>query len=200
MDRLPQRVRLNLRQAYLPRIQKVSRERTAFIERLAAAPFQSRLWHHYDDGPEEQKLQLAALLSRMGQGAHLYVCGPTPFLEFVRQTAVAQGWPPERVHFESFTAIKAATAGDTAFEVELASTGTVYTIPEDQTVLSYLLSKGVDIPWSCEQGICGACLTRVVSGEPDHRDQYLTPEERARNDLFTPCCSRARGKRLVIDL
>jgi vanillate monooxygenase ferredoxin subunit len=177
-----------------------SRERTAFLERLAEAPFRSQVWHHHDDGPEDQKLKLPALLGRAGPEAHLYVCGPAPFLDFVRQTAASLGWPPDRIHFESFAAVKIPDAGNTAFEIELASTGTVYTIPADQTALSYLLSQGVDIPWSCEQGICGACLTRVLGGEPDHRDEYLTPEERARNDLFTPCCSRARSKRLVVDL
>jgi vanillate O-demethylase ferredoxin subunit len=53
---------------------------------------------------------------------------------------------------------------------------------------------------SCEQGVCGTCLTRVREGVPDHRDLYLTPDERAANDQFTPCCSRAKSPRLVLDL
>jgi vanillate O-demethylase ferredoxin subunit len=53
---------------------------------------------------------------------------------------------------------------------------------------------------SCEQGVCGTCLTGVKSGVPDHRDQYLTPEERAANNQFLPCCSRASSARLVLDL
>jgi vanillate O-demethylase ferredoxin subunit len=53
---------------------------------------------------------------------------------------------------------------------------------------------------SCEQGVCGTCLTRVLDGAPDHRDQYLTPEEQAEGDQFLPCCSRARSPRLVLDL
>ena len=59
---------------------------------------------------------------------------------------------------------------------------------------------GVEIPTSCEQGVCGTCLTRVIEGVPDHRDLYLTPEEQAANDQFTPCCSRAKSARLVLDL
>ncbi|SNS57829.1 2Fe-2S iron-sulfur cluster binding domain-containing protein, partial [Noviherbaspirillum humi] len=55
-------------------------------------------------------------------------------------------------------------------------------------------------PVSCEQGICGTCITRVLEGEPDHRDLYFTDEEKAANDQFTPCCSRAKGKLLVLDL
>lgn len=53
---------------------------------------------------------------------------------------------------------------------------------------------------SCEQGVCGTCLTRVIEGIPDHKDLYLTPEEQAANDQFTPCCSRSKSARLVLDL
>ncbi|HEY9109628.1 MAG TPA: 2Fe-2S iron-sulfur cluster binding domain-containing protein, partial [Roseateles sp.] len=59
---------------------------------------------------------------------------------------------------------------------------------------------GVPLLTSCEQGVCGTCLTRVIAGQPEHRDLYLTPEEQAANDQFLPCCSRARGDRLVLDL
>jgi vanillate O-demethylase ferredoxin subunit len=56
------------------------------------------------------------------------------------------------------------------------------------------------VPTSCEQGVCGTCLTRVLEGTPVHRDMYLTPEEQAKGDQFTPCCSRASSARLVLDL
>jgi vanillate monooxygenase ferredoxin subunit len=72
-------------------------------------------------------------------------------------------------------------------------------LPE-QTTLQALQAAGLDIPMSCEQGVCGTCLTGVKSGTPDHRDHYLTPEEQAANDQFLPCCSRAKSARLVLDL
>jgi vanillate O-demethylase ferredoxin subunit len=67
-------------------------------------------------------------------------------------------------------------------------------------VLKVLAEQGVDIPYSCEEGVCGTCLTRVLAGVPEHRDLYLTDEERAANDQFAPCCSRARTPLLVLDL
>ena len=89
---------------------------------------------------------------------------------------------------------------DSAFEVEIRSTGQVIEVPAQSTVLDALAFEGIDIPYSCSQGICGTCLTGVLAGEPDHRDQFLTPEERAANKSFTPCCSRALSERLVLDL
>jgi len=63
-----------------------------------------------------------------------------------------------------------------------------------------LKDHGIEILTSCEQGVCGTCITRVLEGEPDHRDMYFTDEEKAKNDQFTPCCSRAKSKTLVLDL
>jgi vanillate monooxygenase ferredoxin subunit len=69
-----------------------------------------------------------------------------------------------------------------------------------ETVVQALAKHGVEILTSCEQGVCGTCITRVLEGEPDHRDLYFTDEEKAKNDQFTPCCSRSRTKVLVLDL
>jgi vanillate O-demethylase ferredoxin subunit len=76
----------------------------------------------------------------------------------------------------------------------------VYAIPAGSTVLRVLSDAGVFIPASCEQGVCGTCLTRVLDGVPDHRDLYLDESEQAANDQFTPCCSRAKTATLLLDL
>ena len=62
------------------------------------------------------------------------------------------------------------------------------------------MACGVEIMVSCEQGVCGTCITRVLGGVPDHRDLYFTDEEKAANDQFTPCCSRSKTPLLVLDL
>ena len=177
-----------------------SRERTPFVAQLATAPYADRVHHHFDDGPATQKLDLAATLRSAPAGSHLYVCGPTGFMEAVLAEGRAQGWDEARLHREYFAAAPTGTAGDGGFELELTSSGRVIPVAADQTALAALLAAGLDIPMSCEQGVCGTCLTGVKSGVPDHRDQYLTPEERAANNQFLPCCSRASSARLVLDL
>jgi vanillate O-demethylase ferredoxin subunit len=177
-----------------------SRERTPFVAQLTTAPYADRVHHHFDDGPAMQKLDLAATLRSAPAGSHLYVCGPTGFMEAVLAEGRAQGWDDARLHREYFAAAPTGTAGDGGFELELASSGRVIPVAADQTALAALLAAGLDIPMSCEQGVCGTCLTGVKSGVPDHRDQYLTPEERAANNQFLPCCSRASSPRLVLDL
>jgi vanillate monooxygenase ferredoxin subunit len=174
--------------------------RTAFRDEIAGSSYADRVRFHFDDGDAAQKLDLAAELGAPQPGTHLYVCGPTGFIDFVVKTAQGLGWPPEQVHLEYFGAAPQDTTGDRAFQVKIASSGAVYDVAADQTVVHALQAHGIEILTSCEQGVCGTCITRVLQGECDHRDLYFTDEEKAANDQFTPCCSRAKTPLLVLDL
>lgn len=177
-----------------------SAERTAFARRIAQAAFAPQVHHHYDDGATVQKLDLQALLSEPQAGLHLYVCGPRGFMDAVLNTARARGWPEGQLHYEFFSAEVLHSDSDASFEVKIASSGKIVIVPKDQSVTQALAAAGVEILTSCEQGVCGTCLTRVLAGTPDHKDSYLTPDEQAANDQFLPCCSRAKSAQLVLDL
>jgi|JI8StandDraft_1071087.scaffolds.fasta_scaffold25533_4 vanillate O-demethylase ferredoxin subunit len=177
-----------------------SLERTAFAGRIAAAPFAPRVQLHFDDGPAGQRFDIAARLATPEPGTHLYVCGPKGFMDAVLASARQQGWPESQLHWEFFAAEVASKATDESFEVQVASSGRVVVVPKNQTVVQALAAAGIEVPTSCEQGVCGTCITRVIEGIPDHKDLYFTPEEQAANDQFTPCCSRAKSARLVLDL
>jgi vanillate O-demethylase ferredoxin subunit len=177
-----------------------SPEKAAFKQRLGESHLRDLVHFHYDTGDAAQKLDMAALLANPQPDTHLYVCGPQGFMDYVLSTAKAQGWPQAQLHVEYFSAAAVDTSGDQPFDVKLASSGKTFTIPTGKTVIKVLEAAGVEIPYSCEEGVCGTCLTRVLEGVPDHRDMYLTEEEQAANDQFTPCCSRAKSKLLVLDL
>jgi vanillate O-demethylase ferredoxin subunit len=177
-----------------------SPERTAFRERIASAPYAPHVHFHFDSGDAAQRLDVAKVLGAARADTHVYVCGPGGYIDHVLGAASALGWPPAQVHREYFSAGPVDEAGDTAFDVRLAASGKVLTVPVGRTVVEVLAENGIDIPVSCEQGVCGTCLTRVLDGVPDHRDVYLTDEERAANDQFTPCCSRSKSAMLSLDL
>lgn len=177
-----------------------SQARTAFVNRIGQSPFAARVRYHFDDGPPEQKLDLAALFAGDDGHTHAYVCGPKGFMDAVLNAARQAGWPDERLHYEFFSGEAHPATGEAAFEVRLASTGQVIAVPGDRTVAQALADAGVSLPTSCEQGVCGTCLTRVLEGVVDHRDLFLTPDEQAANDRFMPCCSRAKSGFLVLDL
>ena len=177
-----------------------SPERAAFRDRITASGFASRVHFHYDSGAACQKLDAQAVLAAPRPDTHVYVCCPQGFIEHVLAAAKGLGWPPAQLHVEYFKAEALDTSGDRDFDVKLASNGKLITIPAGRTVIKVLAEQGIAIPYSCEEGVCGTCLTRVLDGVPDHRDLYLLDEERAANDQFTPCCSRARTPLLVLDL
>lgn len=178
-----------------------SRTKAAFVERLVGAPYAANVTLHFSDEGAEQRLDLPVLLATPQPGTHLYVCGPQRFMDAVLAEARAQGWPEAQLHWERFSNDAAGPRdSDEAFEVELATSGRVVVVPRGETIVQALAAAGVYVMTSCEQGVCGTCLTRVVSGTPDHRDAYLTPEEQAANDQLLLCCSRAKTARLVLEL
>lgn len=174
-----------------------SLERMAFRGRLLESPYADRVHLHLDDGEQAQRFRPDAVLSQPEPDSRLYVCGPSGFMDYVIGAARERGWPEERIHREYFTA-EPDTGGE-EFRIQIASTGQILDVPEDKTVVQVLEEAGIPIMTSCEQGICGTCLTPVLEGELDHRDLFLTEEERAEGKLFTPCCSRGKGL-VVLDL
>ena len=174
-----------------------SRERMAFTALLQSMPWADRVHLHVDG---EGALDMAQLLGAPQAGLHLYVCGPRGFMDAALGIARASGWSEDRLHYEFFAGEAVQREGDAGFEIEIASTGQVVRVAPEQTVVQALAGIGVEVQTSCEQGVCGTCLTRVLSGEPEHRDMYLTEDEQAACDQFLPCCSRAKSARLVLDL
>jgi ferredoxin-NADP reductase len=161
------------------------------LEAMAGAQF------HFDDESGGKFLDVGALVAAAPKTAHLYCCGPTPMLKAF-ETATAN-WPREQVHIEYFTP-KQEAAKTGGFVVELARSGKEFVIPEGKSILQVLLDAGVDVDYSCELGICGACEQRVISGTPEHRDAILTEEEQASNTKVMICCAGCKSERLVLDL
>lgn len=177
-----------------------SPERTAFRDQLQKAAYADCVHFSFDSAPEQQRIDISAVLKTPATDVHVYVCGPKGFIEHVLGTARRIGWAESQLHYEFFSAEPLKLETDGSFEIQLASSGRLLRVAADQTVAATLEAAGIDLPTSCSQGVCGTCLTRLLSGEPDHRDFYLTAEEKMANDCFLPCCSRSKSPRLVLDL
>ena len=148
---------------------------------------------------EGTRLDVATHLRDARPDTLLYCCGPEPLMTAVEQATAA--WPEGSVRFEWFTA-RARPEGEAAdtFEVKCAQRGLTLTVPAGRSVLQVLNDAGLEIPCSCEQGICGTCEIPVLEGEVDHRDSILSAAERASNTTMLCCVSRAKSPRLVLDL
>ncbi|MDL5156135.1 PDR/VanB family oxidoreductase [Actinomycetospora termitidis] len=169
------------------------------LEHLAETAGAHFALHVDDEMPDDDRvLPLRPLVDGAPSGAHFYCCGPGPMLDaFLAATADVA---PERVHVERFRAEPVEPdAEDGGFEVELARSGSTFEIGPEDTVLDVLLDNDVDVDFSCMEGICGSCRVQVLDGAPDHRDTTLNATEREAGVMLV-CCSRAKGRRLVLDL
>jgi vanillate O-demethylase ferredoxin subunit len=171
----------------------------AFLQTLRAAPFAQRTVVSLDSMPSAERQPIERIFEGAAPSSRLYVCGPTGFMEAV--THAAQGLGADRIHRELFTSAEPdGITDDQPFELLIRSTGQVVPVARGVTAVAALAQAGIEVVVSCEQGLCGSCVTRIVEGTPEHRDAFMLPEEHARNDCFTPCCSRALSARLVLDL
>lgn len=171
----------------------------AFTEHLVglgrAAAARVRIHPSAVDG----RVDLDAWIGDFREGTKLYACGPEEMLTAIG-TATA-GWRPGWVRFERFAqAALLEPARTTPFEVSVAGSDRVVRVDEETTVAAALRDAGFSILTSCSRGVCATCETRVIEGEPDHRDAILDDRERAESSTFFPCVSRARSDRLTLQL
>ncbi|ATR83687.1 MULTISPECIES: PDR/VanB family oxidoreductase [Pseudomonas] len=173
-----------------------SPEHGAFQDDLSSGPHAGRTRFYIDS--LGRKLDLAALCAGLTEDAHLYVCGPKPLIDAVIATAAKAGIAEQRVHWEQFAATPATGA---AFTVVLARSGQELLVEEGMTILQAIQkSKAANVECLCREGVCGTCETRIIDGEAEHFDQYLSDEEKAAQQSLMVCVSRAKSARLVLDL
>jgi ferredoxin len=145
---------------------------------------------------------LAALIADAPAGAAVYCCGPPGLLADV--TRYCERRSDVALLTERFTADPAAPPiyGEHArpINVELAVTGAKIVVPADQTILEAIRDVRPDVPFSCEEGYCGTCETRVLDGVPEHRDSVLGTVEREGNTRMMICVSRAKTDHLTLDI
>jgi ferredoxin-NADP reductase/predicted pyridoxine 5'-phosphate oxidase superfamily flavin-nucleotide-binding protein len=146
--------------------------------------------------PNGQRLDLKELLATPKPGVHVYICGPRGMISAVREVAEAKGWHLSQIHFESFGA--QPLANDKAIRVHLVKSNQSITVPANRSILDTLLDADIDVPHDCKRGECTMCTTRVIEGDPDHRDLCLSAEEKASS--MCVCVSRACGEELKLDL
>lgn len=153
---------------------------------------------HFHVDNKGQRLDLAGLLGGMEPGAHAYVCGPGPLIDAVRGAAQAVGVEPARVHVEQFAAPKPMGG---AFTVVLAKSGKTVEVAAGESILNAIeRDSTVPVECLCREGVCGTCETRILEGEAEHADQYLSNAEKAAQKTMLICVSSAKGSRIVLDL
>jgi ferredoxin-NADP reductase len=178
-----------------------SRVQAAFlaeIEAFAACHQGMTLHCHFDDERGSEP-DLSKLLSSYTALTRFYCCGPAPMLDGFEAACTRLGYP--HAYIERFSAkVVAPAAAVQACSVELHKSGRVIEVAGHLSVLDALLDAGLFPDHSCKEGVCGACETRILSGEVEHLDSILTKAEQAANKSMMICVSRCKSQRVVLDL
>jgi len=176
-----------------------SRDEAAFCELLSEkSGFGERVHFHFGLKREDQPSALAKAFLGLTPASHVYTCGPEGFMNRVQEHASAV-IPEDNVHIEHFHAKEPVdNDSDTPFEIELE--GEVYEVPVGKSIVQVLAENDVEVDTTCQEGICGTCIMRVLAGQPDHRDQCMSSSEKKANDQIAACVSRAKSSRLVLEI
>jgi ferredoxin-NADP reductase len=171
-----------------------SRADMAFLDKLQGL---NQVHLHFDDENGGQFLDLGAIVAAAPRPSHFYCCGPVPMLSAFEKAT--KNLPSEQVHVEYFTPREEKSLAG-GFVVQLARSSREFVIPPGKSILAVLRAAGLELSYACEEGVCGACETTLISGTPDHRDSVLSATERAANKSIMICCSGCKGDKLVLDL
>ncbi len=174
-----------------------SPKETAFADELKRIDAGRGRVRHFHDSEAGPRLIIGDAVATLSAGTHVYCCGPTRMIDDF--LAVTQSRDPATVHYERFSASQAASTGG-GFDVVLNKSGKTLRVEPGKTILDVLLDSGIAVPYSCCNGVCGSCQTTIINGEADHRDDFLSDEEKQSNQSLMVCCSGARSKTLVLDL
>jgi ferredoxin-NADP reductase len=154
---------------------------------------------HLDENGKSS-MDIHKLLASPDEDTLIYVCGPGGFNTWVRQTALDLGWNQDQIKQESFSSDQQAIAPPKTFQLTLNKSGKTITVEKDETIIDALHLHNIKARYSCLQGTCGTCITKVIDGTIDHRDAVLSEEEKRDNKSMCLCVSRAKGDQLIIDL
>ena len=174
-----------------------SHKEVAFLDELQR-DFGDALQVHCDDLGDEQRLNPATDFGAPDAGTHIYTCGPSGFMDWIMSSARELGFQDNQIHFEYFN-VEVDSSGE-GFTVVAEQSGKTIPVASGQSIVQALAAEGIKVEVSCEQGICGTCIVDVLEGEPDHRDQFLTDDEKEDNDQIAVCCSRSKSPVLVLDI
>lgn len=179
-----------------------TRASMAFCSRLGRLGERVTLLAEDRDGRPD----LEAVVRDLPDGGLIYVCGPLALLRAVESAAEAVHGPDQDVvRFELFSRAgveprETAPLDGDSYELVLARSGHTLRMKPETSILETVLALGIEVENDCRDGICGSCVTSVLSGAVDHRDLVLTKREQAAMDRMMICCSTPTCERLELDL
>ncbi|TCM66610.1 vanillate O-demethylase ferredoxin subunit [Acinetobacter calcoaceticus] len=173
-------------------------DQAALMDELKQCAFAAQVMFHFKDQGANHRNYFKEKIKQFSKRSHLYTCGPNGFMDWIFELAKSHQFPSDQLHREVFQHDVDITGH--SFQVIAKQSNKTIQVAADQSILDALASHGIYVEKSCEQGVCGTCMCDVLEGLPEHRDVYLTDEEKQSNEQILVCCSRAHSECLVLDI
>ncbi|WP_019815363.1 PDR/VanB family oxidoreductase [Saccharomonospora saliphila] len=170
-----------------------SRRVMAYVDELTAEHGDRVRVHVDDEGTPLSVPDLVGTIAAAPNAAttELYMCGPIGLMDAIKSSWTDHALPATNLRFETFGS--SGRFGAEEFRVFLPQLGREVVVARDTSILDALNSAGVDTLSDCRKGECGLCLAKVVEvdGTIDHRDVFLSEEQKRRSANLCLCVSRA---------
>ncbi|MED4228158.1 PDR/VanB family oxidoreductase [Neobacillus cucumis] len=165
--------------------------------------FYSYLKDHYPNEIQfyfsnEKRNMKPHLMENKPIGTHVYFCGSEAMMKEYAKAAKYYGYHESSIHFELFS--PPDLGPQHPFQVKLHKSNQLLQVREGESLLETLLKNNIQAPYSCKIGGCGSCQVDVLEGEVDHRDLFLSDQEKKNANVILTCVSRGKCGTLVLDL
>ncbi|MVM40075.1 2Fe-2S iron-sulfur cluster binding domain-containing protein [Spirosoma sp. HMF3257] len=146
------------------------------------------------------------------QTASFYLCGPDGMMAEVRSALSLVGVSSEHVHKESYATapvmagdvveepITAADSGSPEVTVLYEGSEYKFAVAPHQTILEAALDLDIDLPYSCQAGMCTACLGRCTSGKVKLDEEDGLSESELKAGYVLTCVAHPVGSNVVIEI
>jgi ferredoxin-NADP reductase len=146
------------------------------------------------DAEKGEFIDFDAEIAKLPPKALMYICGPVPMLDAARKAWAGAGRSIADLRYETFGS--SGRYAPQAFRVKIPRHNLDIIVPADHGLLDELELAGVQAIYDCRRGECGLCAMDVIAinGDIDHRDVFLSDEEKASNKRICVCVSRVVGE------
>lgn len=133
-----------------------------------------------------------------------YLCGPEEMIFTVADMLKSNGVAEENIHFELFTttdtgAVETEVEGEVKLTITVDDEETVFTMDNKKTVLEIALENDIDVPYSCQGGICSSCIARITEGTAEMRKNMILTDSEIEEGLILTCQAQPTSSVLKVD-
>lgn len=135
-----------------------------------------------------------------------YLCGPEGMIHTVKDVLTDHGIEENAIHFELFKAANPTTveetstkSGNTEILVIVDDEETSFEMSQNRTILEAAIEEDLDVPYSCQGGICSSCIARLTEGEATMRQNNILTDSELAEGLILTCQAHPTTPKVVVD-